>query len=124
MKDAIAANRSVSEHNEKLHKMELKWCRERPGIFPDHICITFTAIRSCLEARDAKRAGQTQTATEYEMADFEGSMEEADEEKWREEREGKGEEGKEEEEEKAREEGDDEWMVDMPGNANDIVVTS
>ena len=24
--DAIAANRSVREHDEKLHKMELRWC--------------------------------------------------------------------------------------------------
>ena len=53
-KEAITANRSVSEHDEKLHEMELKWCRERPGIFPDHIHITFAAVRSHLEARDAK----------------------------------------------------------------------
>ena len=62
---------------------------------------------------------------------FERTIEGEDEEKQREEREGKGKEGKEEgekgreeEEEKAREEGDDKWMGDMPGNANDIVVMS
>ena len=53
-KDAFAANRSIEEHDEKLHEMELKWCHERPGIFPDHIRITFAAVRSHLEACDAK----------------------------------------------------------------------
>ena len=55
-KDAIMANTSIEELDAKLHGMELKWCRKRPGIFPDHICITFAAVRSCLEACDAKRA--------------------------------------------------------------------
>ena len=74
---------------------------------------------------------RTECKQPHEFTGFEGTMEEEDEEKQREEREGKGEEGKEEggkgreeEEEKAREEGDDKWMVDVPGNANDIVVMS
>ena len=55
--DAIATNRSIREHDEKLHKMELTWCREKPGLFPTHIRTTFATIGSCLEARDAKQAG-------------------------------------------------------------------
>ena len=53
-KDAIATNRSIEEHDAKLCEMELKWCHERPGIFPDHIRITFATVRSHHEARDAK----------------------------------------------------------------------
>ena len=49
-KDSIVANRSVREHNAKLHEMELTWCHKKPGLYPT----TFTAIRSCLEAHDAK----------------------------------------------------------------------
>ena len=58
-KDAIATNRSISKHDKKLHEMELKWCCERPGIFPDHICITFATVRSHLKACDVKRASRT-----------------------------------------------------------------
>ena len=46
----IATNRSVSKHDAKLHEMVLKWCCEKPGIFPDHIHTMFTAGRSHLEA--------------------------------------------------------------------------
>ena len=106
--------------------MELTWCREKPGLFPTHIRTTFTAVRSRLEARDAKRAGQTRTATEYEMADFEGPREGEDEEGRREEREeagkreGKEEEKREEEEDRAREEGDEQVL----DGTNDVVMTS
>ena len=91
--------------------MELKWCHERPGIFPDHIHITFATVRSRLEARDAKRASRARTATGYELSDFEGFM---DEERQGEERgemgkegEGREEEKREEEEEEERTKGDE-----------------
>ena len=125
--DAIAPNRSIREHDEKLHKMELTWCQEKPGLFPTHIRTTFATVRSRLEAHDVRWAGQTQTATEYEMADFEGSREGEDKEGWREEREeagkkreGKEEEKREEEEDRAREEGDKQVL----DNTNDVVMTS
>ena len=124
------ANTSIKELDAKLHEMELKWRCERPGTFPDHIRITFTAIRSRLEAHDAKRAGQTRTAIEYESADFEGSRKGEDEEGQREEgeemgkrREGKEEEkGEEEEEERAKE--GDEQVADALDDTNDVVVMS
>ena len=86
-------------------------------------------MRSHLEARDVKRANRVQTATEYEFVGFEGTMQEEDEEKQREEREGKGEEGKEEggkgrEEKRRKKRQEKREMVDVPGNANDVVVTS
>ena len=126
------ANTSIKELDAKLHGMELKWCHEKPGLFPSHIQTTFAAMRSPLEACDTKCGNQVPTATGYKFMGFEGTMEGEDEEKQREEREGKGQEGKgkegekarEEKEEKAREEGDDKWMLDMPGNANDIIVAS
>ena len=127
----VATNTSIEQHDLKLYDLELVWCCEKPGLFPSHIQNTFAAVRSHLEAHDAKRTNQVQTATEYEFAGFEGTMEGEDEEKQREEREGKGKEGKEEgekgreeEEEKAREEGDDEQMADVPENVNDIIVMS
>ena len=131
-KNAITTNRSIEEHDANLHEMELKWCHERPGIFPDHIHIMFTTVRSHLEARDAKQASRAWTATRYELADFEGTMEGENEKKQREEREemekemiekGREEEKREEEEEQVREEGVKQ-VADMPGDVNDCVVMS
>ena len=124
-RDAIAANTSIEQHDARLREMELTWCRKKPSLFPSHIRTTFATVRSRLEARDAKQAGQVRTATRYELADFDGIRKGEDEERRREER-GKvgneGEKGK-EEKERAREEGDGR-MVNVPGDANDVVVTS
>ena len=131
MKAAIATNRSIKEHDAKLREMELKWCCERPGTFPDHIRITFTTVRSRLEAHDAKRAGQTRTAIEYESADFEGSRNGEDKEGQREQgeemgkrREEKEEEKGEEEEEEERAKEGDEQVADALDDTNDVVMMS
>ena len=125
------ANTSIKELDAKLHGMELKWCHERPGIFPDHICITFAAVRSRLEARDAKRASRAQTATRYELTDFEGTMEGENEKKQREEREemekemmGKGREEEKREEEEERAEEGVKRVANVQDDTNDVVVTS
>ena len=55
-KDAIVANTSIRELNAKLHGMELKWCHEKPGLFPSHTQTMFATVRSRLEAHDAKQA--------------------------------------------------------------------
>jgi hypothetical protein len=39
-----------TEHDAKLHDMEIEWCREKPRLFPETIHITFAAVRTHLEA--------------------------------------------------------------------------
>ena len=82
--------------------MELKWCCEKPSLFPTHICTMFATVRSHLKVCDAKWTSQVPTATGYKLSDFEGLMEEEDRKRQREEREGMEKEGKEKEEKEKR----------------------
>jgi hypothetical protein len=75
IKDAIAANTTIEQHDARLLEMRRAWSREKTGLFPEQVSITFEVVRTHLEARDAKRVRVTAPNPSNKVLEHEGVKE-------------------------------------------------